>query len=78
MKTIHAISAHAEGEVDDVIVGGVAPPPGDTIRQQRSFIARDETLLVRQSTQTLTPPVSSWSPKTRRQCPAPIRSVWRA
>jgi len=46
MKTIHAISAHAEGEVDDVIVGGVAPPPGDTIRQQRSFIARDETLLV--------------------------------
>ncbi len=43
-KTIHVISAHAEGEVGDVIVGGVAPPPGDTLWQQRSFIARDETL----------------------------------
>ena len=43
-KTIHVISAHAEGEVCDVIVGGVAPPPGDTIWQQRSFIARDVIL----------------------------------
>ncbi len=43
-KTIHVISAHAEGEVGDVIVGGVAPPPGDTLWQQRSFIARDESL----------------------------------
>ena len=29
--TIHVISAHAEGEVGDVIVGGVAPPPGETL-----------------------------------------------
>ncbi|WP_299938487.1 proline racemase family protein [uncultured Pelagimonas sp.] len=43
-KTIHVISAHAEGEVGDVIVGGVTPPPGDTLWDQRSFIARDETL----------------------------------
>ena len=43
-KTIHVISAHAEGEVGDVIVGGVAPPPGDTLWQQRAFIARDQTL----------------------------------
>ncbi len=43
-KTIHVVSAHAEGEVGDVIVGGVAPPPGDTLWQQRSFIARDRTL----------------------------------
>lgn len=43
-KTIHVISAHAEGEVGDVIVGGVLPPPGDTLWEQRSFIARDETL----------------------------------
>lgn len=43
-KTIHVISAHAEGEVGDVIVGGVAPPPGETLWEQRSFIARDETL----------------------------------
>ena len=25
-KTIHVISCHAEGEVGDVIVGGVPPP----------------------------------------------------
>ncbi len=43
-KTIHVISAHAEGEVGDVIVGGVLPPPGETLWEQRNFIARDETL----------------------------------
>ncbi len=43
-KTVHVISAHAEGEVGDVIVGGVTPPPGDTLWDQRSFIARDNTL----------------------------------
>lgn len=43
-KTVHVISAHAEGEVGDVIVGGVQPPPGDTLWEQRSFIARDERL----------------------------------
>jgi trans-L-3-hydroxyproline dehydratase len=43
-KTIHVISCHAEGEVGDVIVGGVAPPPGDTLWEQSRFIARDKTL----------------------------------
>ena len=28
----------------DVIVGGVAPPPGDTLWEQRSFIERDDSL----------------------------------
>lgn len=43
-KTVHVISAHAEGEVGDVIVGGVTPPPGDTLWEQSRWIARDETL----------------------------------
>lgn len=43
-KTIHVVSCHAEGEVGDVIVGGVAPPPGETLWEQRTFIARDQTL----------------------------------
>jgi proline racemase len=43
-KTIHVISAHAEGEVGDVIVGGVTPPPGDTLWDQRRFIAEDGAL----------------------------------
>jgi trans-L-3-hydroxyproline dehydratase len=43
-KSIHIINCHAEGEVGDVIVGGVAPPPGDTIWDQSRFIARDGNL----------------------------------
>ena len=43
-RTIHVISAHAEGEVGDVIVGGVLPPPGDTIWEQSRWIARDGSL----------------------------------
>ena len=43
-KTIHVISCHAEGEVGDVIVGGVLPPPGDTLWEQSRFIAKDNVL----------------------------------
>lgn len=43
-KVIHVVGAHAEGEVGDVIVGGVLPPPGETLWEQSRFIARDETL----------------------------------
>ena len=43
-KSIHVVSCHAEGEVGDVIVGGVAPPPGDTLWQQSRWIAEDRTL----------------------------------
>ena len=43
-KIIHIVCCHAEGEVGDVIVGGVAPPPGDTLWEQRDFIAEDDSL----------------------------------
>ncbi len=43
-KTIHVVSCHAEGEVGDVIVGGVAPPPGDTLWEQSHMDRRDGTL----------------------------------
>ena len=43
-KIIHVVSCHAEGEVGDVIVGGVLPPPGETLWEQSRFIARDEVL----------------------------------
>jgi trans-L-3-hydroxyproline dehydratase len=43
-KIIHIVGCHAEGEVGDVIVGGVLPPPGETIWEQSRFIARDQTL----------------------------------
>jgi len=43
-KVIHVVGCHAEGEVGDVIVGGVAPPPGDTLWEQRCFIEKDDSL----------------------------------
>jgi trans-L-3-hydroxyproline dehydratase len=43
-RTIHVVSAHAEGEVGDVIVGGVAPPPGDTLWEQSRALWQDQTL----------------------------------
>ncbi|MCB2109630.1 MAG: proline racemase family protein [Defluviimonas sp.] len=43
-RAIHVVSCHAEGEVGDVIVGGVAPPPGATLWDRRAFIARDGAL----------------------------------
>ena len=43
-KVIHVVSCHAEGEVGDVIVGGVAPPPGETLWEQRKWIERDNKL----------------------------------
>ena len=43
-QVIHVVSAHAEGEVGDVIVGGVAPPPGETLWEQSRFVAGDGRL----------------------------------
>ncbi len=41
---IRMISAHAEGEVGNVIVGGVAPPPGETLWAQREYLHNDGRL----------------------------------
>ncbi len=43
-RTVHVVSCHAEGEVGDVIISGVDPPPGATLWEQRAWIASDETL----------------------------------
>lgn len=43
-QVIHIVGCHAEGEVGDVIVGGVAPPPGETIWDQSRWIAADGRL----------------------------------
>jgi proline racemase len=43
-KVIHVVSCHAEGEVGDVIVGGVAPPPGATLWEQSRWLHHDKAL----------------------------------
>ena len=44
INPIHIVQCHACGEVGDVIVEGVAPPPGETLWEQSRWIARDQTL----------------------------------
>ena len=44
LKSVQIVGCHAEGEVGDVIIGGVAPPPGETLWEQSRWIAQDGTL----------------------------------
>ena len=43
-KTIEIVSCHAEGEVGNVIIGGVEIPPGNTIWEQSRWIHEDQSL----------------------------------
>ncbi len=43
-RVIHTVSCHAEGEVGDVIVDGVPPPPGETLWEQARWIDTDGSL----------------------------------
>ncbi len=43
-KVIHIVSCHAEGEVGNVIIGGVAPPPGVSLWEQSRWVAQDQSL----------------------------------
>jgi proline racemase len=43
-KLIQIVGCHAEGEVGDVIIGGVSAPPGETLWEQSRFIASDGRL----------------------------------
>ncbi len=43
-STIQMVSAHAEGEVGNVITAGVQPPPGETLWDQRDWLATDGSL----------------------------------
>ena len=41
---VRVVECHAEGEVGDVIVAGIDPPPGDTLWEQSRWIANDDRL----------------------------------
>lgn len=42
--SIDIVCCHAEGEVGDVIVGGVSAPPGETLWEQSRWIDKDKAL----------------------------------
>lgn len=41
---VEIVGCHAEGEVGDVIIGGIDAPPGETIWEQARWIAKDQSL----------------------------------
>ena len=43
-QTIHLVSCHAEGEVGNVIVGGVSPPPGASLWAQSRWVEENQEL----------------------------------
>lgn len=43
-NAVEIVGCHAEGEVGDVIVGGIDPPPGETLWEQAQWIAKDQSL----------------------------------
>src|SRR5919202_5185980 len=43
-RTLTVVGCHAGGEVGNVVVGGVLPPPGDTVFEQMQALARDDSL----------------------------------
>ena len=42
-SVVQIVECHAEGEIGNVIVGGVMPPPGASIWEQSRWIAGDQT-----------------------------------
>jgi proline racemase len=68
--TISVVGCHAEGEIGDVIVGGVLPPPGATMYERMRALERDSDHIrrfliceprgsVSRHVNLLTPPVSA-------------------
>lgn len=46
-RVIQMVGCHAEGEIGDVIVGGILPPPGGSVFEQMQAFARDQDHLRR-------------------------------
>jgi len=46
-RSIQVVGCHAEGEIGDVIVGGILPPPGDTVFEMMKAFERDQDHLRR-------------------------------
>ena len=43
-KSITVVGCHAGGEIGNVVVGGVSPPPGATVFEQMRALAADDSL----------------------------------
>jgi trans-L-3-hydroxyproline dehydratase len=73
-RIITVVGCHAEGEVGDVITGGVLPPPGATMLDKRNAFARDHDdirrLLIQEPRGSVARHVNLLVPSTRADCAA--------
>lgn len=75
-RMISVVGCHAEGEVGDVIVGGVLPPAGATMFEKRMAMERDHDgvrqLLLREPRGSIARHVNLVLPPTRGDCDAGV------
>jgi len=73
-KIISVVGCHAEGERGDVIVGGVLPPPGETMFARMQAFARDNDairrLLIGEPRGSICRHVNLLTPPARADCDA--------
>ena len=74
-RVIHVIGCHAEGEVGDVIVGGVLPPPGATMYDKMRALEADDglrRLLLCEPRGSVARHLNLVTPPTRPDCDAGV------
>src|SRR5438132_12673881 len=72
-RTITVVGCHAGGEVGNVVVGGVLPPPGATVFEQMQALAEDDSLrrlLLREPRGSVAVHANLIVPSTRDDCAA--------
>src|SRR5215471_7030403 len=73
-RVITVVGAHAEGEIGDVITGGVLPPPGATMMEKKLAFARQldhvRRLLIQEPRGSVARHVNLLVPSTREDCAA--------
>jgi proline racemase len=72
-RAITVVGCHAGGEVGNVVVGGVLPPPGETVFEQMQALARDDSLrrlLLREPRGSVAQHANLVVPPTRAECDA--------
>ncbi len=73
VRSIIVINCHAGGEVGNVVVGGVEPPPGATVREQMEALRADDRLrrfLLREPRGSVSVHANLIVPATRPDCDA--------
>jgi proline racemase len=72
-RAITVVGCHAGGEIGNVVVGGVLPPPGETVFEQMQALARDDSLrrlLLREPRGSVAVHANLIVPPTRDDCDA--------